>query len=137
MCLETPTCCQTFSKKNQYCYRAQCYATARGLAERLRLQEDHYFVSFQSRLGKDPWTQPYTEQTIRDWAHQGIRRILVFAPAFTADCLETIYEIGEEYLEIFQEEGGEDLQLVESLNDEDSWIQALKGMIERKSLALV
>lgn len=132
MCLKSPDCCQTLTAKNQYCYRAQCFATARGLADRLAIPTEQYRITFQSRLGKDPWAQPYTEQTVRELAANGVRKLLVFAPAFTADCLETIYEIKEEYRELFEECGGEHLQLVESLNDEPVWIEALSHMIKQR-----
>ncbi|HNP99711.1 MAG TPA: ferrochelatase, partial [Bacteroidia bacterium] len=105
-----------------------CFDTARLLAESLHLSKDKFSVSFQSRLGKDPWIKPYSDHVIKDLAKKGVKKLLVFAPAFTADCLETIYEIGVEYDELFKEHGGAQLQLVESLNDSPEGISLLEKL---------
>ncbi len=128
-CLSNAHCCQIISEKNQFCYSAQCHATAQLLAKELNISEDNYSISYQSRLGKDPWMQPYTDKTLEELAHKGIKNVLVFCPAFVADCLETIFEIGVEYQEEFEEAGGEKVQLVESLNTHPLWVKALKNMI--------
>jgi ferrochelatase len=128
-CLVESECCATRATSNQHCYRAQCYDTARALASELALTADQYSICFQSRLGKDPWTQPYTEDTLRDLAKRGSRRLLVFAPAFTCDCLETLDEIGREYAHQFQQAGGASLQLVPSVNDHPLWIEGLKALV--------
>lgn len=129
-CLRSADCCQTLTPTNQFCYSAQCYATTRAIAERLSLSPEHYTVCFQSRLGSDPWTQPYTQQVIEHWAREKkARRLLVFCPAFTADCLETTIEIGEEYREEFQHWGGEQLDLVPSLNDHPAWAKAIAQLV--------
>jgi len=122
-------CCATFTDRNRLCYRAQCYETSRHLAKALGITEDQYTVSFQSRLGKTPWIQPYTEDKIEELAEKGIKKILAFSPSFVADCLETTVEINEEYGEDFVELGGEKLQLVESLNTHPKWVEALKEMV--------
>jgi protoporphyrin/coproporphyrin ferrochelatase len=127
-CLRTQDCCQKLSKTNATCYSAQCYATAQALAKALKLEKSHYTLSFQSRLGKDPWLQPYTSEVIRDLARKGKKRILVFCPSFVCDCLETVYEIGVEYAEEFKHAGGEQLDLVPGLNDHPRWIDALSVM---------
>ncbi len=127
-CLRTPNCCEPLTRRNRDCYRAQCYATARAIAARLQLPPERYSIAFQSRLGKEPWTQPYTVEQLAELPKRGIKSLLVFAPAFTADCLETTYEIGEEYALLFKEHGGEKLQLVESLNDHPLWIEALQAI---------
>ncbi|HNP48981.1 MAG TPA: ferrochelatase [Bacteroidia bacterium] len=127
-CLVNSTCCDHLSEKNAFCYRAQCFDTARLLAESLHLSKDKFSVSFQSRLGKDPWIKPYSDHVIKDLAKKGVKKLLVFAPAFTADCLETIYEIGVEYDELFKEHGGAQLQLVESLNDSPEGISLLEKL---------
>lgn len=119
---------EKLTEKNRFCYSAQCYCTAQLIAERLGLSKDRYSVSFQSRLGNDPWVQPYTNQTIIDLARAGKKRVLVFCPAFVSDCLETIYEIQIEGQEIFRNAGGELLQLVPSLNDSPIWIEALANL---------
>ncbi len=122
-------CCNTYHKKNRYCYRAQCFLTSRLIAEALGISEDKYTVAFQSRLGKDPWVQPYTEDKVKELAHQGYKRVLAFSPAFVSDCLETTIEVGETYQELFKEEGGERWDLVESLNDHPLWVQCLKELV--------
>jgi len=124
-------CCGALGEANAFCYRAQCFETARLLASRLGLQQENYTVCFQSRLGRTPWIKPYTDHVLRERAQAGDKRLLVFAPAFTSDCLETIYEIGVEYQDIFKEAGGEKVQLVESLNDSAPWIEALKQLATR------
>jgi protoporphyrin/coproporphyrin ferrochelatase len=124
-------CCNTINKNNQYCYRANCFETTRQLAQRLNIPEEKYTVSFQSRLGRDPWVKPYSDEVIVEKAKAGAKKLLVFSPAFVSDCLETIYEIGVEYDHLFREHGGEKVQLVESLNTHPRWIQALKEMVLR------
>lgn len=123
-------CCGKFHERNQYCYRAQCFHTTRLLAEKLGIPEEKYTVSFQSRLGKDPWIKPYTDFIIKDLATEGKKKVLAFSPAFVSDCLETTVEVGEEYLELFQEAGGEQWDLVESLNDDPLWVECLAGIVK-------
>lgn len=127
-CLRSADCCSTLTFVNQFCYSAQSFNTARLIAGVLGIPADKYTVTFQSRLGRDPWAQPYTSEVIHKLAQKGAKRILVFCPAFVADCLETIYEIGEEYDEEFRKLGGEKVQLVESLNEDPLWIEALARM---------
>jgi ferrochelatase len=124
------SCCDTLTAKNQHCYRAQCFETTRLLVKGLGIPEGKYTVSFQSRLGKTPWVKPYTDEIIPELAKKGVKSVLAFSPAFVADCLETTIEVGEEYKELFEKEGGQHWQLVESLNDSDIWVDALKDMIE-------
>ena len=128
-CLKNPDCCQTLHDTNKFCYSAQSHDTARLIAAKMGLERENYTVCFQSRLGKDPWVQPYTTDVLKKLAAEGKKRLLVFSPAFVADCLETLYEITEEYQEEFKELGGEHVQLVESLNDDPRFIEALEGMI--------
>lgn len=123
-------CCSVFHDQNRYCYRAQCYETTRLLVPLLGIQEGQYTVSFQSRLGRDPWIKPYTDKIIDELAAKGIKRILAFSPSFIADCLETTVEIGETYSEQFVEQGGECLDLANSLNDHPMWIECLKNMVQ-------
>lgn len=129
-CLKTDNCCSTLTEDNKFCYSAQCHHTARLIAEQLSLPADKYTVCFQSRLGKDPWVQPYTSVVIEELAKIGHKRLLVFCPAFVADCLETVYEVTVEYGEEFKKLGGEHVQLVESLNDHPLWIDALEGLVK-------
>jgi protoporphyrin/coproporphyrin ferrochelatase len=122
------TCCDKITKNNQYCYRAACFETTRQLAKQLQLPEGKYETTFQSRLN-DKWIKPYSDKVVEEKAKAGYKRMLVFSPAFVADCLETIYEIGTEYDELFRKHGGEKIQLVESLNCSPVWVQAVKNMV--------
>lgn len=129
-CLKVENCCSALTENNKFCYSAQCYDTARLIAKKLDLPKEKYSVCFQSRLGKDPWVQPYTSVVIEELAKKGVKRLLVFCPAFVADCLETVYEVTVEYGDEFKELGGEHVQLVESLNDHPLWIEAMQGMVK-------
>ena len=122
-------CISSNEEQRKYCYRSACYETTRRVVKYLQIPEDKYGVVFQSRLGKDPWLQPYAEPTIIELAKQGYKRLLVFSPAFVADCLETVVEIGSEYQEVFEENGGEHIQLVESLNSSSLWVKAVKDIV--------
>ncbi len=131
-----PNCCAHIHPGNKSCYRAQCFATSRMLAEALGLKEEDYTVCFQSRLGNDPWIQPYTEGLIKKMAHEGKKKLLAFSPAFVADCLETTIEIGDEYNEVFEEAGGEHIQLVESLNNHPDWVRLLEDLVRQMGTPL-
>jgi len=122
-------CCFTYGIQNISCYRAQCFETTRLLAEAMGLKAEDCSTTFQSRLGKDPWIKPYTDEVIKTFPAKNKKRILAFSPSFVADCLETTIEIGEEYKEIFEEVGGEHWQLVESLNKNTIWIEMLRKMV--------
>lgn len=122
------SCCDTITEKNQYCYRANCFETTRQLVKRLNIPQGKFETTFQSRLD-NKWIKPYSDKVVEAKAKEGMKNILVFSPAFVADCLETIYEIGAEYDEIFKEHGGNKVTLVESLNDSPLWIGALKKMV--------
>ena len=129
-CLKSADCCQVLTDVNKFCYSAQSYHTAKLIAAKLGINPDRYTVCFQTRLGNDPWVQPYTSQVIEQLAKQGKKRLLVFCPAFVADCLETVYEVSVEYHDLFKEHGGEHVQLVESLNDHPLFIDALEGLVK-------
>jgi protoporphyrin/coproporphyrin ferrochelatase len=120
-------CEHELTEENQYCYKATCYATTRLIAEQLQLKPEQYTVCFQSRLDKK-WLTPFSDKVVEEKAKEGAKKLLVFSPAFTADCLETIIEIGDEYQEIFEAHGGEKVQLVESLNEHPLWIKCLKEL---------
>ena len=121
-------CEEEINEDNKYCYKAACYATTRLLTEKLNLPKERYTVCFQSRLDKD-WLEPFSDKVIIERAKKGAKKLLVFSPAFVADCLETTVEIGIEYQKLFKDNGGEKIQLVESLNDHPMWIDALKKMV--------
>jgi protoporphyrin/coproporphyrin ferrochelatase len=112
----------------EFCYKATCFETSRLLAKELGLLPDKYTVAFQSRLSND-WLEPFTDKTIEELAQKGKKSVLVVAPAFVADCLETIDEIGVEYKKLFMENGGKKLTLAESLNDMDKWVETLANMV--------
>ncbi|UBM58124.1 ferrochelatase [Marinilongibacter aquaticus] len=124
------SCCDKIGPHNQFCYRAQCMETTRLLVEKLGLKEGSYTTCFQSRLGKEVWVQPYTEEVVKTLAKEGKKKVLAFSPAFVADCLETTIEVGEEYKELFIEHGGQQWDLVESLNSSDNWIQLLEKLVK-------
>ena len=122
--------CETeINETNQFCYKATCYATTRLVAKKLGLREDKYTVCFQSRLDKK-WLEPFADKMIIEQAKKGAKKLLVFSPAFVADCLETLIEIGVEYQKLFEEHGGKKVQLVESLNDHPMWIETLKDVVK-------
>ncbi len=129
-CCKLGDCCNAYHGRNQNCYRAQCFDTTRLLVRELGLKEGQYTTSFQSRLGKDPWIKPYTDEKIIELAKQGKKRVLTFSPAFVADCLETTVEIGMEYQKLFIDNGGQHWQLVESLNVRPEWVECLKTIIK-------
>jgi protoporphyrin/coproporphyrin ferrochelatase len=116
------------NSENAFCYRATCYATTRLLVAQLGISTDRHTVSFQSRLD-NKWLKPFSDEVIRDLANKGKKRVLVFSPAFTADCLETLVEIGYEYREDFLKAGGEELALVPSLNDHPLWIRCMEELV--------
>lgn len=132
-CLKVDKCCEQVSDNNKYCYSAQCHQTAFAIANQIKLDRSRYTVCFQSRLGKDPWVQPYTSEIIEHQQEHGAKSLLVFSPAFVADCLETTIEIGFEYKEEFEEKGGEHLDLVPSLNDNPAWIKVVADMIRNRA----
>ncbi|MBJ6760890.1 ferrochelatase [Myxococcaceae bacterium JPH2] len=128
-CLASSKCCDTLTDVNRHCYRAQCYATARMLAERLGLKPEGYTVSFQSRLGRTPWVKPYTDEVLPELAVRGVKRLAVMCPAFVADCLETLEEVGLRAREQFVAAGGESLTLVPSLNAHPAWVDAVVQLV--------
>jgi ferrochelatase len=122
------SCESEINHENAFCYKATCYATTRFLVEALGIKTGDYTTSFQSRLDKK-WLTPFSDKVVEELAKNGAKKILVFSPAFVADCLETIIEIGEEYQEIFEEHGGENVQLVESCNSHPLFIDCLEDLV--------
>lgn len=127
-CLKNPDCCAEIVPANGLCYRAHCFQSARAIAKGLDLKTEDYTVCFQSRLGRTPWIQPFTDVVLGEIASQGKKRIAVFCPSFVADCLETLEEIG---IRAREQVGGlgADLQLVPSLNANPTWVQAVADMV--------
>lgn len=124
-CLQSDNCCSKMTFENQHCYRAQCFETTRLLAEKLNIPKEKWSISFQSRLGSDPWIKPWTDEVIVDLPKKGIKSLAIFSAAFVADCLETLEEIGIRAKEDFIKAGGEGCQLIYSLNDNDSWAETV------------
>ncbi|WP_452599237.1 ferrochelatase [Pontimicrobium sp. MEBiC01747] len=123
------SCCNTPSKAHEFCYRHQCYEVTRLVAEKLNLNEAAYSTSFQSRLGFDPWLQPYTDRTIERLGKKGVNSMAIVTPAFVSDCLETLEEIAMEGEEIFHEVGGGDFTTVPCLNTDAAWVSLLAKWI--------
>ena len=128
-CLQRADCCDVDVPANRWCYRRQCFFTAQALAQRLGLPSGAWTVTFQSRLGRTPWIRPYTDLVIPELAAKGVKRMAVFCPAFVADCLETLEEIGIRAKDQFLSCGGEALTLVPSLNAHPSWVRGLTQML--------
>ncbi len=129
-CKDDGKCCLSLTNNNIHCYSAQCFETARLLAETLNITKDMYTVCFQSRLGKEKWTTPFAPDVLKELAGQGKKKILAFSPAFVSDCLETLYEIVHEFDEDFKAAGGEKVQLVPCVNEHPIWIEALENMVK-------
>lgn len=130
-CQRVPDCCSTPSPAHETCYRAQCFRTVSAFAKQAGLEPTRYSVAFQSRLGREPWLTPYTDQVLGELPSRGVKRLLVICPAFVSDCLETIEEIGMRGRETFLGAGGESCELIPCLNDHPLWIQALEGMASK------
>ena len=130
-CLTAPDCCETASPARATCYRAQCFRTAAAFVEKAGVPAGKYSVSFQSRLGKDPWLKPYTDYELPRLAQEGKKRMLVICPAFVSDCLETIEEIGMRGCEQFLRAGGKEFTRIPCMNEHPLWIAALENMIAR------
>lgn len=124
-------CESEVTEENKFCYKATSYATTRLLAEKLGLKEGDYTVCFQSRLN-EKWLKPFSDKIVEEQAKKGAKKLLAFSPAFVADCLETIIEIGDEYQEIFEEHGGEKVQLVPSSNDHPRFIDCLEDLVRTR-----
>jgi ferrochelatase len=132
-CLSRSSCCDSVGDANRYCYRAHCFATSRALAAALGLPPERYSVAFQSRLGRIPWIQPYTDLVLPELAARGIRRLAVVCPSFLADCLETLEEIGMRARDQWQALGGEAFLLVPCLNAHPRWVEALATIVQDQS----
>ena len=129
-CMQTPDCCERQSVAHETCYRHQVFSTSNGLAAALELTEDKISTSFQSRLGRLPWLTPYTDQTLGELPGRGVKRLVVACPAFVADNLETLEEIGIQGEETFLDAGGESLRLVPCLNATPEWVSLLARWVD-------
>ena len=129
--IENCKCCLTPSPAHEFCYKHQCKEVTRLVAEKLNFKEGSYSTSFQSRLGFDPWLQPYTDRTIERLGKEGVKNMAIVTPAFVSDCLETLEEIAMEGEEIFHEMGGKEFTTVPCLNDDNEWVSLLVKWIHQ------
>jgi protoporphyrin/coproporphyrin ferrochelatase len=128
-CLKTPNCCEVNSQAHAQCYRHQCLASTKLVANKLNIPTAKYSYSFQSRLGRDEWLKPYTALRLAEMPKEGIKKLLVACPAFVSDCLETLEEIAEQGKEIFLHAGGESFTMIPCLNVHPEWVKAVKKLI--------
>lgn len=133
-CFKDHGCCEKVDENNRFCYRAQCISTARAISSRVTLERSKITVGFQSRLGRRPWLQPYTDYVVTALAKSGVKRLAVACPSFVADNLETLEEVQVRLREQFLTEGGRELQLIPSLNTEDFWVNNFCKLVNKKSL---
>jgi ferrochelatase len=113
-------------------YHCQCLKTSRLLRERLNWPKDTWLTTFQSRFGSDPWLQPYTDETVERLAREGVKRLAMVAPGFSADCLETLEELDGENREIFEHNGGEKFSYVPALNDSAEGMRVIEAVVRRE-----
>jgi ferrochelatase len=130
-CLATPNCCEVASPAHATCYRAQCFKTATEFASKAGVPKEKYSVSFQSRLGRDPWLKPYTDFELAEFPNRGIKKLLVICPAFVSDCLETLEEIAMRGRDTLMEAGGSEYTFIPCMNEHPLWIQALENMVKK------
>ncbi len=128
-CLQSEDCCERLVPANGMCYRAHCFQTAKAIAKGLNFSEADYSIAFQSRLGRTPWIQPFTDLLLKELPQKGKKRLVVFCPSFVADCLETLEEIGIRGRGDFLSAGGEDLLLIPSLNSHPTWVHTVSQMV--------
>lgn len=129
-CMTTPDCCNTVHPCHATCYRHQCMMTVEKFVAATKLPKDKYMVTFQSRLGREPWLHPYTDLTLEALPKQGVKKVKIMCPAFTADCLETLEEIAGEGEEIFMKAGGEAYAQIPCLNAQPKFIEYLRDCVK-------
>src|SRR5262249_12986047 len=128
-CLASADCCDAMVPANAHCYRAQCHATTRALVAALELPPGSWSLGFQSRLGRDPLSKPYTDLLLPDLAKAGVKRLAVLCPSFVSDCLETLEEVGIRLTEQWRGLGGDALELVPCVNAHPAFVRFLAGRI--------
>ena len=129
-CLTVENCCNIASPAHEKCYRHQCFLTVQLAAAALNLPTSKYSISFQSRLGRDPWLKPFTDFRLKEMPQEGIKKLLIVCPAFVSDCLETLEEIAMEGKETFLEAGGESFTMIPCLNVHPLWVSALEKWVK-------
>jgi protoporphyrin/coproporphyrin ferrochelatase len=132
-CLMKDHCCSTPGPAHDFCYRAQAFQTVQHFVSKAGVPSERYSVSFQSRLGRDPWLQPFTDERIPALAREGVRKLLVMAPSFVSDCLETLEELGMRGRDLFLQAGGKEFVLIPCLNENPLWIKALQQYVGKLS----
>lgn len=130
-CLKVADCCHTSSPAHATCYRHQVFRTTELFAATAALRPEQYSIAFQSRLGRAKWLEPSTENTLKELAAKGVKKLLVLCPAFITDCLETLEEIEIQGTATFKAAGGESLTLIPCLNDHEDWAKTLAGWISQ------
>jgi ferrochelatase len=130
-CLKVQNCCNVESPAQATCYRAQCFKTVAAFVKLAGISKEKFSVSFQSRLGKDPWLKPYTDFELAEFPGRGVKKLLVICPAFVSDCLETLEEIAIRGRETFLSAGGKEFAQIPCLNEHPLWLSALEKMIRR------
>lgn len=129
-CLKSENCCSEPSVAHATCYRHQCYTTTKLVTEKLGIPSSKYGISFQSRLGRDPWLKPYTDFRLEELPKEGVKKLLILCPAFISDCLETLEEIEERGKETFLHAGGESYTMIPCLNVHPTWVQTLAKWVK-------
>ncbi len=125
-CLTRENCCSLPSPAHATCYRHQVFETTGAFVQKAQIPEGKYSVTFQSRLGREPWLKPYTDLELERLARSGVKKLRVICPAFVSDCLETLEEIEIRGRKTFLNAGGEDFRYIPCLNEHPAWIQVLK-----------
>ncbi len=128
-CLKVNDCCNVASPAHAQCYRHQCFETTKLVAAALNIPAEKLEQTFQSRLGRDPWLQPYTAKRLEELPAEGVKKLLIVCPAFVSDCLETLEEIAVEGKHIFMEAGGGSFKAIPCLNTQPLWVETMKGLI--------
>ena len=129
-CLTTPDCCNVCHPVQGTCYRHQCFETVKAMTKQLGLPMGKQSISFQSRLGREPWLRPYTDHVLEQFPEKGVKRLAVICPAFVSDCLETLEEINMEGRKEFLAAGGEFFTMIPCLNEHPAWISMLANRIQ-------
>lgn len=128
-CLKVEDCCNKANETWNYCYRHQVVETTKAVVAQLQIPEDKYLITFQSRLGRTPWLQPFTDVVLQELPKQGVKKVLVVCPSFVSDCLETLEEIAMRGKEDFEAAGGEELVAIPCMNTHSDWIKTLADWI--------
>jgi len=130
-CLSRPDCCEVPHEAHHTCYRHQCFKATSLFLDALKLDPSRVTVAFQSRLGKDPWLRPFTDESLVELAKSGVKKLHVVCPAFVSDCLETLEEIKVRGRETFIEAGGQELVYIPCLNDSEAWVEAAVALLSQ------